>query len=430
MIALRRMMEAGAARMTRLRRDARGNITVLAGLALPGLLVAGGAAVDYSTAAATRARMQAALDSAVMGGVAVAPAQRQTEAAALFAAHTIIGATSMSAPIFIEEGQSTLSGAVSAEVAAHVMGAFGRPTMTVHARARARPATKDQACILTLGKSMTTGEDSMTFNGASAVDLSGCTLQSNTSMTCNGHSSGATKSLAVGSAGTCENPYGNSPAIPDIYADLRSNIAPQCGTSHYNVAWSPTSRPSTPRLITVTSGGVTRYHVCGDVTLSGAFELNTSGGDAILVVENGSLTIQRDAAITMSRMAIVLTGDPARSHTIDFPQGNGQSASLSITPPIDENDPWRGVAIYQDPALTANVDISWGPGANLRADGVIYFPQADFTMSGNAASNGSNCTKLVTDTLTVNGVVGFRQNDVGCGDIGLKQFQVKARLIQ
>lgn len=68
--------------------------------------------------------------------------------------------------------------------------------------------------------------------------------------------------------------------------------------------------------------------------------------------------------------------------------------------------------------------------ANLRVDGVIYFPQADFTMSGNAASNGSNCTKLVTDTLTINGVVGFQQNDAGCAAIGMRQYATKARLVQ
>ena len=63
-------------------------------------------------------------------------------------------------------------------------------------------------------------------------------------------------------------------------------------------------------------------------------------------------------------------------------------------------------------------------------DGVISLPQADFTMSGNAASNGSNGARLVTDTLMINGVVGFQQNDAGCTAIGMRQYAVKARLIQ
>lgn len=430
MNTLRGAADAIGRRMGALARERRGNVTVLFGMALPLLMVGGGVAVDYSTAASRRTQLQVAIDSAVIGGVAKPSAQRAGEAGALFSAHPVSAAAGVGAPAFANEADSVFSGVVTASVSNNVLGVFGRPTTTVHARAKARPSVKDQACILTLGRAMTAGEDSMTFNGASSVDLSGCTLQSNTSMTCNGHSSGATKSLAVGSAGTCDQPVDNSPAIPDIYADLAGNISRQCGASNYNVSWSATSRPGAPRMLTVTSGGVTRYHVCGDLTLSGTHELNTTGGDAILVVENGSLTIQRDAAISMSRMAIVMTGDPARSHTINFPQGNGQSASLSITPPTDANDPWRGVAIYQDPALTTNVDVSWGPGANLYVDGVIYFPHADFTMSGNAASNGSNCTKLVTDTLTVNGVVGFQQNDAGCAAIGMRQYAVKARLIQ
>lgn len=430
MNALRRCTLALGRRMATLARARGGNVTVLFGMSLPVLLVASGAAVDYSTAASRRAQLQTAIDSAVVGGVVKPTAQRAGEAGALFSAHSVSVQPGVGAPAFVNEADSIFSGAVQASVANHVLGVFGRSTTTVHARAKAKPSINDQACILTLGRAMTAGEDSMTFNGASSVDLAGCTLQSNTSMSCNGHTSGATRSLAVGSAGTCDQPVDNAPAIPDIYADLASNIARQCGASAYNVSWSATSRPGAPRMVTVASGGVTRYHVCGDLTLTGTHELNTSGGDAILVVENGSVTIQRDAAISMSRMAIVLTGDPARSHTIEFPQGNGQTASLSITPPTDVNDPWRGIAIYQDPALTANVDVSWGPGANLRVDGVIYLPHADFAMSGNAASNGSNCTKLVTDTLTVNGVVGFQQNDAGCEAIGMRQYAVKARLIQ
>jgi hypothetical protein len=416
--------------MVALARHKRGNVTVLFAMSLPLLMVGGGVAVDYSTAVARRAQLQTAIDSAVIGGVVKPAAQRAAEADALFSAHSVSVASGVGAPTFVNEADSVFSGSVTASLANNVLGVFGRPTTTVHARARARPSIKDEACILTLGRTMTAGEDSMTFNGASSVDLSGCTLQSNTSMVCNGHTSGATRSLAVGSAGTCDHPVDNSPAIPDIYADLAGNISPQCGASNYNVNWSATSRPNASRMVTVTAGGVTRYHVCGDLTLSGTHELNTSGGDAVLVVENGSLTIQRDAAISMSRMAIVMTGDPARSHTISFPQGNGQTASLSITPPTDVADPWRGIAIYQDPALTTNVDVSWGPGANLRVDGVIYFPHADFTMSGNATSNGSNCTKLVTDTLTINGVVDFQQNDAGCAAIGMRQYATKARLIQ
>jgi hypothetical protein len=85
--------------------------------------------------------------------------------------------------------------------------------------------------------------------------------------------------------------------------------------------------------------------------------------------------------------------------------------------------------MYQDPSLTTNVDLSWGPGASLTADGVLYFPNANMTMSGSGASNNSSCTKLVVNTLTTNGSFNFSQSDNGCKFIDMQKYTSPARLI-
>jgi hypothetical protein len=72
----------------------------------------------------------------------------------------------------------------------------------------------------------------------------------------------------------------------------------------------------------------------------------------VIVIENGGLIVANNAAITALRTAIVLTGNNAYGSAIDFPNGNGKSATLTISPPTNASNPWQGFSLYQDPALT------------------------------------------------------------------------------
>jgi len=250
-------------------------------------------------------------------------------------------------------------------------------------------------------------------------------------MVCNGHTGNAEASIAAGTSSKCASPQSNAGTIPDIHAALASNITKKCGLTSYNINWTPGSPPASPRMITVVKNGVTYYHVCGNVTANGTGALiGDTTTDSVLVIENGSFTLNRNANITLERTALIMTGTQASSsHRIEFPQGKGHSASLTVNPPTSAGNPFRGVAIYQDPAETTNVDMTWGPGATLKADGVIYFPNAKLTMSGIAQSHNAQCSKLVVSELTSNGAVDFRQTDEGCSSIGLKQYKEIPRLL-
>ena len=108
--------------------------------------------------------------------------------------------------------------------------------------------------------------------------------------------------------------------------------------------------------------------------------------------------------------------------------GNGHSATLSLSPPITAGNPWQGIALYQDPRQTTLVSDNWGPGATFRADGVVYLPYADLSMSGIAASNDYQCTKVATHTFATNGNVSltFAQATAGCTTINMKQWNEAA----
>jgi hypothetical protein len=143
--------------------------------------------------------------------------------------------------------------------------------------------------------------------------------------------------------------------VPDTYAALASNISPQCGSkSNAPVPWDLSLRlppPVSPIIV----GGRTEYHICGDLTLSGIGAFAPLA-DTNIVIENGSLIIEDKASVSIARTAVILTGDNNYPSKVEFPKGNGKSASLTLSPPLDVSNPWQGVALFQDPKLTNNVD--------------------------------------------------------------------------
>src|SRR5262249_32010876 len=213
---------------------------------------------------------------------------------------------------------------------------------------------------------------------------------------------------------------------PDIYAPLAQYINPVCGGLSGGVTWNAAVSNIPSGVKTVSADGYTEYHVCGDLTLTGTGTLINSAptADSLIVIENGSLIPANNAVVSTVRTAIVMTGTGTSAGQIDFPTGNGQSATLALSPPLNPANPWQGVALYQNPSQTTLVSTRWGPGATLNADGVVYMPYADITAAGVAASNNYKCSKIVTHTFATNGNVNldFAQTGGGCSTIGMKQY--------
>ena len=414
------------------RNDLRGATTVLYALTAIPIATTAGAGIDYSRALATKTQLQTALDAAVLAGAMHAAGGRDAFALAMFLSQRPRLDGAVNNPTFALNNDGTYSATVTADVNNKMMSIVGIDTTSVRANSKASAIVYDHSCILTYGKGMAVGSDAMTFNGGSNLNLSGCTLQSDVSMVCNGHSAIADKSLAVGVSSKCDNAVSGAPFVPDIYAPIAANLTKECGLATYSgINWTPTVKPGPPNMITVVKADRTEYHVCGPLTLSGSGTMfgASPSADTIIVVENGGISVANKADIIATRTTFVLTASGPSSHTIDFPQGNGQSASLTVSPSKTSSNPWRGIAMYQDPSLTTNVDLTWGPGASVYVDGIMYFPNAALTMSGSGNSNSSNCTKLAVNKLTTNGSFNFSQNDSGCGDISLRQFESPPRLL-
>jgi Flp pilus assembly protein TadG len=408
----------------RFRDSEEGNLAVIFALAIIPLLGFVGAAVDYSRGGASKVSLQNALDSAVLAGATDQTSNWSSTALNVFNANVVSKGATVATPIFTVSN-SKYAGSVTATLPTTFLSLVSVQSITINAQSTAmsaRPATA--ACILALDIGKPLSDQGITFNGSPSVDMTGCTIRSNTSLSCGGHSIGTVASIASGSASGCTSPQSNASITPDIYKKLANNISPVCGSSKPGGTWSPGSPPLAATLKTVIKATYTEYHICGDLSLSGSGSLfgSAPNTDSVIIIENGSLTVESGANISALRTAIVLTGDNNTASSVNFPNGNGQSATLSISPPTDASTPWHGVSLYQDPSLTNRIDDVWGPGATLIADGVIYLPNANVTMKGIANSNNVGCTVLVAGTFTSNGNVSLKQTASGCATLRVDQY--------
>ncbi|HEX2216696.1 MAG TPA: hypothetical protein VHG27_08415, partial [Xanthobacteraceae bacterium] len=328
------------------------------------------------------------------------------------------------APTFTATPDSIYSGAATATVRTAILGIIRVDSIDIGVRTAAKFEEADDSCILTLDKGQPRSHVSLSLNGAPIVNLSGCSIRSNTSMDCNGNDGSVTKAVASGSASGCGNPKPNAAIVPDTFADLAKNITTSCGSLRPGVTWLPGTEPMGSGIKKEVKDTHVEYHVCGDLTLSGTGSLtgNSPASDVVIVIENGSLILANDAAINTVKTAIVMTGNGSSPARVAFPNGAGNKASLSLSPPTNVANPWQAVALYLDPKLTANVNNTWGPGAEFNADGLVYLGTSNLVTDGNTASNNSKCTKFVANSFTTNGKVNLNFAQQNCAAIGLKQW--------
>lgn len=406
------------------RTSERGNIAVTFALTLLPVLTGVGAALDYSRANAVKSSIQSALDAALLAGARDGSSSWVTIASDTFNANLAKKYISAQESSFLSDGNSVYAGTANAKVLTSVLGIIGVNVMNVNANAKAKAADADNSCILTLDKGQPTSHVSLSLNGAPVVNLSGCSIRSNTSLDCNGHDGNLTKSYASGSATSCGRPTSSAPIVPDTYADLAQNITPVCGSTRPGITWNPGVMPAGAGIKTVNKTGYVEYHICGDLTVSGSGYLtgNPPASDVVIIIENGSLLVDDKSSINTQRTAIVLTGDNNWPAIIDFPNGNGKTASLTLSPPTTTENPWQAVSIYLDPRLTRVVDNRWGPGASFNADGLVYLGNSNVVSDGNTASSNSRCTKFVMNSFVTNGSVTLDFAQQNCAAVGLKQW--------
>lgn len=425
-----RSLSVSKAKFLNFCRDRDGSLAPVFALMLTPMLIAVGASIDYSRANSVKTTLQATLDAALLAGAKAGVTSGGSGwsqlAQNIFQSNLAVKTSMAATPTFTANDDGTYSGSVTGSVPTSLLGIVNIHSVNVTAKATAAASAPDDSCILTLDHGQPATHVSLSLNGAPITNLTGCSIRTNTSLDCNGHDGSVTKGIASGTATDCGSPYSRASTVPDIYKDLAKNITPQCGSTKLGVSWTPGVLPTGAGVKTVSIGSYTEYHVCGDLNLSGTGYLTGAapGSDTVIVIENGSLNLADNASINTLKTAIVMTGDNTVGSSINFPSGNGHTATLSLSPPTDPANPWQGVALYQDPKLTYNVNNTWGPGANFNADGLVYLGNSNVVTDGDTASSNAKCTKFVMNQFMTNGQVdlNFTQSASTCAAIGLKQW--------
>ncbi|MBS0269955.1 MAG: hypothetical protein JSS54_13385 [Proteobacteria bacterium] len=88
------------------------------------------------------------------------------------------------------------------------------------------------------------------------------------------------------------------------------------------------------------------------------------------------------------------------------------------------------MAIFQDPNLTTNVNISAaGNSPTWNLSGMVYLPHSSVTLSGavNKSASGATCFGMVVDNITINGTGSIFANDTQCKSAGLNLPQGGSR---
>jgi Flp pilus assembly protein TadG len=404
---------------------------VIIGLTLPALIGAMGLAAEVSYWHLNHRAMQNAADAAAIAAATNGGSSYVAEAQAVAAQYgfqdgtknvtvtvsnpsTATGCTancytvaiSDQVPLFLSQvvgfqGNTTVS---------------GQPASTVAASSVATSAAAYSYCLLALAGSGTQG---ITSNGAPKANLNGCNVMSNTSATCHGHNLNASFGDAYGTNNGCGiTQNSNASKVSDPYAGSASNIPTNsCGSYPQEPAKKQDPPLPASNLWSGTENFSGNKIVCGDQQLTGDTTINGGSNGAVLIIENGQLDTN-GYTLNGTNLTIVFSGSNSSSYQ-HTPTGGG---TLNITAPTSGN--WSGIAIYQDPALTTNVDISAaGNSPTWNISGLIYLPHSSVTLSGavNKSSNGSTCFALVVDNITINGTGSIFANDSRCPSGGLTQ---------
>ncbi len=397
----------------RLRADQRGTVSVIMGLLIIPLVGALGVGFEVSNWYMNARGMQNAADAAALAAATNGGANYDVEAKAVAAqygfvdgANTITVAASNAAAC--PGGGNTcygvtISGAVPLLVS-QVVGYQGDTTLNGAAAKLlsavavvSNPSTAKDFCVLSLGP------QGVRSNGAPKSSMA-CNAMSNTGSTCNGGDLGAPIAAAHNTNNGCGvKGYSNVKAITDPYAGLASNIPANPCTS-YPQEPTHTHDPALPSTNLWATGPQSlsgNKIICGDLQLTGNVTIDAPAG-AVLVIENGQLDTNGYSITTSdgSALTLVFSGTNSGSYT-HAPTGGGK---LDIAAPT--TGPWKGVAMYQDPAITNGVDI--GAAGNSPAwaiTGLVYLPNSSVTLSGavNKAGFGKSCFAIVVKDITVNG---------------------------
>jgi hypothetical protein len=380
----------------------RGQIMLLTAMAIIMLLGFVGLAIDISFFYTSKRHMQTAADAAA---IAAAKALRNngTYGSATKAAKDVarlngfdVGANGVT--VTAEPPKTSpynTAGYVQVTVArpepTFFLKVLGFNSMNVSARAISG-AEDAPSCIYTLDSST---PSSLNLTGSSQVNMAcGVMVGSNSSTALNVSGSASLTASSIGVVGGTQSSKGISPSP-------RAHIA-LCGDPLASLA-PPSSGPLQSATMDKISGTGNGKGKGKQVTLSpglyrGGIQVTNNANvrfdQGTYVLAGGGLSVTGSSTISGVGVTFYNTTGPAGYKPISI-SGDGNSILSAPTSGV-----FKGILFFQDRAYNGN-DSSMAGDAASTFDGVLYFPTAGLTFTGNSSSSGY--TVLIADRLTVSG---------------------------
>jgi len=315
----------------RLAASEAGNALTAFALALPVLVAAAGAAVDYSTAAATRSKMQAVADTAALA------AARELQLARTDASRVTVVANNIvkSAIDDVTTAVKVDSKAMTVQVAIEKRhdGFIRISETTLRVTATAKMSGSMPLCLLGLDPR---APQTIGLEKDARLTAPGCLVQSN-STSPRGIKSEANAVMKAGmicSAGgkvqTGSANYSPAPTTdcPTLADPLSSRPPPHVGGCNYN------NKVVDGISVTLPSGVY-----CGGLKVTNGAAVKLSSG--IFIFKDGPLTVDRGASLSGTGVGLFLKG---RGANLTF------DADSTISLSAAKDGPLAGILIYDDPS--------------------------------------------------------------------------------
>ncbi len=415
---------AGAQSMMRvlktLWRDRRGNILVLAGVAMPLLIGSVGLATDTIQWALWNRQLQRAADSAAFAG---AYARFQDESSSAAVDRDLTNNNHLWVPLLatypqVSEPADTAQFTRAVEVSLGVQQALTFSSMFLSASpvitATARAAAVDSGffCVVALERTNNSG---IIIQGNANVNM-GCGMISNSpaasiSVGVNGNAHYVTAEPVAGAGGVPQingvtNEQSYHLAQPDPYEN-RYNTEVPAGTACGNMA-----SHQVPTTAANAALGVTRTLSPGCYSGNNQFRFNTNG--AVTLLEPGTYYLNNvdfnamTGTVRGTGVTIILTGTTPGQLSLN---GN---ATIQLSAPTTGD--------FANLLLTQSSNATWVNNTNIingsatsSFDGVIYIPNQQVTFSGSSGAM-TRCAMVVARRVEFAGNTNLQNTVAGCNN--------------
>lgn len=370
-------------------RDERGNVAVIAAIAIVPLILAAGVALDFSSSESVRSDLQASVDSAALAAIAsgeTAQSAMTQIADSYFRTNFSANQPGLQAAVSTSYGADTINVSAVISIDTAFMKLVGKNSIDVNASATATKRDGDPVCMLSLDPS---GRAAIEIQGSANFVANDCYVHTNSrhdkgldSHTGTANPATAGGFCAVGGhvgTGFSPTPESNCKIVDDPFADLPWPAITSCDETDLVIKKETrTLHPGT---------------YCGGLNLGTNANVTFAAGT--YVIKDGPFVIGSQASAHGENVAFVLTG-------------TNTSIQLNSGADIDldahESGDYRGILFAQNPASNPGGESDIQGGSNMSIVGSIYLPTQKLDIGGGGdLTIVSSHTPLVASQFAIRG---------------------------